>query len=472
MRKRTGSIFTAVLLGISLAFCLAPVSLAAEAGDDKTSAPPKQIVFDSDVLDGQMEIGAARADISPEESVIMGGYGIYALTKMLCRWSKGVHDPLYATALYLGKNGTSLVIVSLDLVGLSAPDAWEIRNEVASRVGVGADRIIVCSTHTHHSPDTVGLWGTVLPPESGRSEPYMDRMKQTAVETAVRAYNGRRPARLSYAVGALDEIHRNGYDSQVPDAPIDHTLTVLKAEDADGETIATLMNWGCHPTTENARNRLISSDWVGVYYRIMAERTGGIPVFVNGSIGASIQPSDPWRVKNLGSDGQGFVWAEAMGRIVADATGALLAEAAEIEADRIEAASSTITVPMDNRVYRLGYLLALIPFKVPSRGKPIDTNLTAARIGPVRFGTMPGEMAAHLGMQVREALGGRAQVLVGLGQDQLGYIIDPEQYANEIYSYEKMLCMSPELGGAVIRAHQKLRPLIDPAVANEPARAQ
>ena len=57
-------------------------------------------------------------------------------------------------------------------------------------------------------------------------------------------------------------------------------------------------------------------------------------------------------------------------------------------------------------------------------------------------------------LQVDEAaLGGSVQILINNAQDSLGYIIDPIQYADHRYSYEKLLCIGPELGPAVVEAH-------------------
>jgi hypothetical protein len=444
-------------LAIALASCapkavVSPAEIAAAVGPVATLAPT-----------GDLLVGAARLDISPTQPVMMGGYGVYALSKSFCRWSQGVHDPLFATALYLQKGEGAALLVALDLVGLASPDIDDLRGAIAARLPIAAERIVVSASHTHHGPDTIGLWGTTLPPRSGRDERYMRFMKEQAARAAARAYASAVPAKLSYAVGPLTAMHRNILEDKVPGAAIDHTLTVLRAVDGSGKTIVTLTNWACHPTTEGMDNRLISADWIGGFYKWMATKSDGIPMYVNGSIGAAIQPHDPER--ELWAAGHHFIWAETMGRRVAEAAAALLPKATETPVDGIEAGSKSFTFPMMNKIYRFGSRLGLFPFTVPKVGEPLASRVTAIRVGPIRFGTVPGEIAPHLGNQVREALGGQAQVVVGLSQDYLGYIIDPEQYADKRYAYEKMLCAGPELGPGTVAAHREITAAMDGAVA-------
>lgn len=404
---------------------------------------------------GSLEVGAARVDVTPDHSVIMGGYGVYFWNIKNCRWSDGVQDPLYATALAFRHGTSALVLIELDQVGLVSPDVREVRDGVAARLHIDMGQVIVASTHTHHAPDTMGLWGTLQPAASGRDEKYMSWMKARAVEAGVQAYQNTRPAKLYRQIGEETELHWNENITEDPHAPIDHTLTVLKAVGQDGKTIATLTNWACHPTTEDMPNRKISSDWVGVFYQQMAKKSEGVHMYVNGAIGGSIQPSVPWRDANLHGEGQGFVWAKAVGERIADKAFSLSQSATEMPVDGIAVRNAVVTTQMRNLVFRLGKAFGLLTLEVPGLYGKINTTVTAVKMNQLRFGTMPGEMAPNLGMQIRQALGGDTQIMVGLGQDALGYILDENQYHNKVYGYEKMLCMGPKFGAQVVEAYHK-----------------
>jgi len=310
--------------------------------------------------------------------------------------------------------------------------------------------VVVSSNHTHHGPDTMGLWGTVIPPHSGRDETYMGFLKERASQAVIEAFNRRKPARLAIAVGELAELHRNIRLDQDPAASIDHTLTVLRTEGLDGVPIATLTNWACHPTAEYMDNRLISADWIGAFYQAMDRKNAGISMYVNGSIGATVQPFAPGHV--LFAEGEHFRWVEEMGPKVADAAWRLLDSAVPMEVDSIRVVNHEVTVPMRSRAYDLARRLGLLPFDLPKIGKPFTTEVSIIHVGPIVFGTVPGEIAPYLGLQIRAALGGLAQIIINNAQDSLGYIIDPTQYADPRYKYEKMVCIGPDLGPAIIDA--------------------
>ena len=401
-------------------------------------------------------VGAAQTDISPTTSQVLGGYGMYVGSRTNCRWSQGVHDPLFATALFFMKGDSALVLIELDLVGFVAADVNEVRRRVAEQLAISPDRVIVAASHTHHSPDTVGLWGTIIPAFSGRDEAYIQLVIDRSVEAAKQAFDAKRPANISMAVGQEERLHFNTYEDQIPDAPIDHTVTVVKITDVDGRTVATLTNWGCHPTTENGENKLISSDWVGTFRQELAQRHQGIHMFVNGSVGAAIQPSVPWRDRTLKSEGQGFLWAQAMGKAFAKKVDSLLVKAKPVEVPEILVRSVPVTIRMKNIAFWLARSSGQVKLGLPTYGAPYTTHVVAAQIGDLRLGTMPGEMSPQIGMRLRESLGGRGQVLVGLGQDWLGYIIDPQQYKDRRYAYEKLLCLNPHLGDEIVKAYRAI----------------
>lgn len=99
---------------------------------------------------GQIMIGWASADLTPEETVAIRG-------QMHARVSEGVDDPVTATALAMESDGedgkTKVVFVSCDLV--SIPDCLRdrVREAVAKQVpDLSAASICLNATHTHTGP--------------------------------------------------------------------------------------------------------------------------------------------------------------------------------------------------------------------------------------------------------------------------------------------------------------------------------
>ena len=56
--------------------------------------------------------------------------------------------------------------------------------------------------------------------------------------------------------------------------------------DSDGDVIATIVNYACHPTTLAWENKLISPDYIGAMRELVEQHTGGAPcLFLHGASG-------------------------------------------------------------------------------------------------------------------------------------------------------------------------------------------
>ena len=107
-------------------------------------------------------------------------------------------------------------------------------------------------------------------------------------------------------------------------------------------------------------------------------------------------------------------------------------------------------------LFGLAAEVGLIPREVPPVGQYGQTYMTTFAIGPVTFGTMPGEYGPDYSFALREIMGGDAQVLIGLGMDWVGYAILPEQYQSLPYLYERFLCPSRWAGEELMTTYQEI----------------
>jgi hypothetical protein len=78
------------------------------------------------------------------------------------------------------------------------------------------------------------------------------------------------------------ELYACGYN---PDAPADDTVMVARVTDTGGKIVATVVNYGCHPTTLAWDNSLISPDYIGALRETVEQATGATCVFVLGACG-------------------------------------------------------------------------------------------------------------------------------------------------------------------------------------------
>lgn len=373
------------------------------------------------------------------------------------RPAQGVHDELWARTMIVDDGGTRLAIVAIDCIGLGADDVIRIRKAVAEEAGV--DYVIVNSSHTHEGPDVIGLWGAG-DFESGLDPDYMQFLIEQSAKSVDEAAKRLRPANLRFAQdldGAGDLVE----DSRKP-IVMDSGIRLIQAVDAEADTtLGTLVQWSNHPETLWNKNLLITSDFVhyiregiesGVVERdsVFAAGLGGTTVFLNGAIGGLMTTSPRMGIPSLHGDTvylkPTYDKARAQGYKVALLSLKALTNSDEIQEGSIRLRAKSVTLPMDNPLYRMGAML-----KVFDRGfsgwMKIRSEVCYWELGPASFLHQPGEIYPEIingGIEqpdggdlniapietphLRSIMGKKYQFTVGLSNDMIGYIIPKSEW--------------------------------------------
>ena len=407
-----------------------------------------------------LEAAAGKVDITPDlktEKTLMAGFGATG------RKPRGVHDPLYARLVVLREGHTTVAMVGLDLLGFYRNDVAELRR-LAGYDAPGRS-LFLNSTHTHSGPDTLGLWGPMIG-VSGINERYHARILARIAEALKLLESQLRPATAAGGHGILDPrgLCRDSRDPQV----IDPNLSVLRLTGADGQSIATMVNWSCHAEVLGKENRLITADYPGPLCSRIEDKTGGACLFLNGVIGGLMTPDS--KVEN-------FYESYRIGSAVADAALALKTSSSPKRA--LSYRSEFIRVPVENSRYRmflfaltyghilydaLGHPLARMKKWTLSLhaliwglGDPnepwVESEVSVLDIGPARLLGLPGEAFPELaiggydgkytfgrpiitpgnpnppdlskapkGPYLRDLMTAPAPMIVGLANDELGYL--------------------------------------------------
>jgi hypothetical protein len=238
-------------------------------------------------------VGVARGDITPPVGIYHRMWGAATHDR-----STGVHRPLTATALALrpmapSDDGSGVLLVSLDHCMLGQEDLDNIRGRVSEATSFARQDIHVSLSHTHGAGlmmrDRTGLPGGEL------IVPYLEDVASRVAQLAREAEQRLRPAWVVYGTGRCDlAAHRDFFDEQRggfvcgfnPGHPADDTLLVARVTGEDGRTVATVVNYACHPTTLAWENTLISPDYPGATREVVEAATGGAPcVFLQGASG-------------------------------------------------------------------------------------------------------------------------------------------------------------------------------------------
>ena len=367
--------------------------------------------------------GAASAVVNPP-------VGSYIAGDAQDRKFTGVHDDLFSKAVIVHDGQSAVAFVAVDCIGLLSHTIQQIQHEAAKRAklpGLTAERIIVASTHCHNGPDIVGLWGPDLQ-TSGVDPKYLDRLIETVARQVQRAAASLVPATLHTAQiqSKVDWVL-----NECEPGELDRTLTVLKLQSNDGTCIATITNFACHPTILDGVHNVVSADWVGGLYRGMAEKLDGEHLFFQGAVGGWVQP-----VKGNRS----FELADRYGREIAAESQSALEQATTAANPRIEFASTTISIPVQNEGWKQLAQIGVLPVKI---GDSVETVVAAVRVGDLGIATHPGETAPEHSRITREMLGTQRTMVVGLGLDALGYISKPDYFVHpEKYPHAEYLNMT------------------------------
>jgi hypothetical protein len=406
----------------------------------------------------------ARRDITPPVGIRHKNWGASEHEV-----AEGVHRPLTATVLTFGD--PPLVLVALDLGWWRrATDEAFLRQGLLSALGLSEERLMVCLSHTHAGP-------TLSRDESGLAggefiEGYLERLVTTLAEAVEEALATPEDAVLEWSYGFCDlATHRDLPDVERyvvgfnPGEPADATLLVGRVS-REGRTLATLVNYACHPTTLAWENRLLSPDYIGAMREMVESATGAPCLFLQGASG-ELAPRDQYR-----GDG---AWADRNGRVLGHAvlatlegmappahelvftrvveSGAPLADwqerpcSAPIETvattvaanltlkdlPTLEEIDARLSTEADSAMLERARRERQVRLNVGD-GPTMPMAVTIWEVGDSRFVGVPAEAYSRLQMRLRSARPNLAVAVMNVANGWYGYLPPRDLYEQDVYS--------------------------------------
>jgi hypothetical protein len=232
-----------------------------------------------------LNAGAGRVDISPPAGVAHAGWG--AQTHQV---SLGNDMPLSVTAVVVANGDVELAIVDVDIGIFTVSQDQQIRERISEASGIPFGNIRLAYSHTHSGPITFGQWikeGIEL------AEQWWSTIPEACVSAVAEAENLRRPARTGFGRGSCTvNINRrparnNGelFTGRNWGGFVDHDVDVLGIDDADGNPIATIVNYAMHPTIMGHENQWVTPDFPGPMRSVVEHNVGGLCLFLQGASG-------------------------------------------------------------------------------------------------------------------------------------------------------------------------------------------
>lgn len=411
------------------------------------------------------------------------------------RPANGIHDDLWARTVFIDDGSTRIAVVSVDVIGLGYNHTIDIRNKIPQHLGI--DYAVICNTHNHEAPDVIGMWGKgVL--KTGVNKEWLEGLKEQAVASITEAAGNARPARFRFAEDPVSAIHL--VNDTRPPFVLDAGLYVMQVTDAEnGKTLGTLVNWGNHPETLWSKNLMITSDFphyvregmesgVFVNGKLVKAGLGGVCVYLTGAVGGLMTTNDRFAFTStldsaeyLAAD---FKKAEMQGMELAFHALTALEKSSYTENNTgISINTRSFEIPLKNRLFKLGVALGVLKRGGFSSWGKFRSEAGVLRFSDVQMLLIPGEIYPELvngGVEnpagadypespleippLRGAMQSRYKWLLGLANDEIGYILPKSQwdtrapftYGRDKAPYGEENSCGPETGPLIHRVALEL----------------
>ena len=402
-----------------------------------------------------IQAGFSQIDITPDpkaSKVYIAGFGDN-------RVATGVHDPLFARAIVLGqKGGKKIAIVSVDLVGLFRDFVVDTRGLVPE-----VDHLVICSTHNHNGPDTLGLWGPGLG-RSGVDQKYMKTIQNQIPGLVRKAIANSEACKVFAAKASAPELMRDG---RLPN--ILHDDLVILRFDAlkTGKPHGFLLQWNNHPETVDSEGTLITADFVSPAMQTISQSLGCKGIYLTGTVGGLMTTIGVKVKDKLGAEMplKKFETMERLGELLGEKAVSALKEAQPVGFSKLEYKGRVIHLPVENKGYQAFFKLGAFNRKAFVEASPgiyesikpseagdrkfwMQSEIGWIGLGDAEFFLVPGEIYPELvlgkfqepidpGADFPEAplepslfsmSQAKWKMTVGLANDEVGYIIPKRQW--------------------------------------------
>ncbi|WP_435015538.1 neutral/alkaline non-lysosomal ceramidase N-terminal domain-containing protein [Tundrisphaera sp. TA3] len=402
----------------------------------------------------EFKVGAATVDITPPIGTPMAGY--YSE-----RLSQGVHDPLYAKAIVLERDGKKAAMVSLDLISTPRKLVELTRAAIEAQGKVPGDAVMISATHAHTGPDLQG-WGAYGEAYTGRNElavNYSAALPGKIAECVRKADAALRPARVATARGQETAISFNRRfhmtDGSVgwnpgklnprilkPAGTIDPDVAVVYFESADQDRapLATYVNHAVH--LDNVGGAEFSGDMPATVADLLGRFKGPemVTVYTSGCCGdinhINVNWGDPQKGHENAARMGVILSAEvlrAWPRLAPETAGSL-----RVERVKVKLPSAPIT-PADVEASKAAianvvakgkpqpFLEVVKAFQVADvaeqKGEPVEVEVQAITLGDkLAWVSLPGEIFVELGLAIKQDSPFRDTIIAELANGAIGYI--------------------------------------------------
>jgi len=384
-----------------------------------------------------MKAGFAETVITPSDGrCYLAGYG--------GPWSTGVHDDLYASAVYLEEDETRAVLLSFDLIGMNGPLIAKVKAGVSEALGIDDGSIFFTCTHTHEGPEVRRRVRSASGEELDYLDAYEPFLAERAAEVATAAASLARPCEVRVNRAWVDEnMNRRffmpdgtwyfvpSYKDLVPitNQHEDKELgAIYFCPPGDRHPFGVILNYTMHPLTAGNTTYLISADVPGVVRETIREGLGCLTCYITGAAGDN-HPKAP--------EG-GFAETRRVGQVLATTAitrwfdSYLLPQPLAIKTMTRSVTLTYRTAEEMRRIPTVGDVseerMRSYMERIPAPGGDVEVPFSLLAVGPILFIGVPGELVAELGQTLKWYSPFQRTYIMYQATESFGYIAHPNAY--------------------------------------------
>ena len=374
-----------------------------------------------------VQMGVSEVNITPDVPIPMSGYSARKTP------FTGVHDQLFASALYFRSSEISVLLITADLIGYNKQFLDETRELISARIGIPSENIMITAVHNHGGP-VVKTYEKDVPETV---EKYLKDLQEKFINISIRASEKTVPFRMGTGKGFCDmNINRRAefadggiWLGRAPGKPCDHELDVVKFEDFNNNTLAVLINWSCHATTSGPRNYQITGDWPGAAARYIKKQAGEeLVVAITAGASGDINP--------IYGPGNDFNEIEAVGYHVGKVAWETYNQISTFPVGTVDAINHTLILPGKKRGKDH------FPQENYESGPDVEIRLATFRIGHLLLAGISGEVMNEIGTEIKKQSPYTNTVIITHCNGSSGYICTDEAFAEGGYEV-KVSCLMP-----------------------------
>lgn len=380
-----------------------------------------------------------------------------------------IYDDLLVRTVALndGSGRGTVVFSVIDGYGMSSTDVRAIRlemEEYAKQNGINSINIGVL--HQHSAIDTLGLNGSVLKalmnpirdlmgkkPLNGQNEKYMRNLFDKTEQTIKNAVESMTEGKLYYStVDAADYVR----DKRAPFV-LDTNINLLRFVPDNGAKETWMTTYSAHCVGNGAAQKEITGDYPYYMEEVINEKANANFMMMLGAEQGTTQKKD---TVDATGETEPMADVKAYGKVLAN----LLIEKGEENAVEVKpllnVAYKEMLFPINNPILTFAGKMGLVSNKVVKDGRKfkVVSEIGYMEMGEdLAFAFVPGELAAELAYgnmldestswknekfeypTMQEMVGERQLLILGILNDQAGYIIPDNDYMSILYPDNKSL---------------------------------